>query len=301
VKREKTGLTMIELLIVLGIIALLVGLLIPALSTVRNIAKETKQKAQFATIEMALATFKNDYGDYPESNASINYCGSQKLTEALFGWDLLGFHPKSAWRADGLDALDGPGTYDPDQTRDVNGDGIPDTLNERKGPYLELAATDVFMLGHIREHGGLFSDSDSRFLSKEYFIKRYSLDPDRYMICDSFGTKSVLLPNGKLIKAGSPILYYKSNTSSKICDPQRPQISLYNILDNQLLVNIGSVKDRKIHPLSNTNVFYSYKYGILDPKITARAWPHRPDSYILISAGADGLYGTGDDITNFGN
>ena len=45
---------------------------------------------------------------------------------------------------------------------------------------------------------------------------------------------------------------------------------------------------------------------LIDPKAKAASggiinWPYRPDSYILISAGADGLYGTGDDITNFGN
>jgi hypothetical protein len=48
-----------------------------------------------------------------------------------------------------------------------------------------------------------------------------------------------------------------------------------------------------MHPLD----FYSY---IRDPKVLARAWPYRPDSYILISAGPDGLYGTNDDIRNFG-
>ena len=122
-KRKKTGLTMMELLIVLGIIAILVGLLVPALTVVRQMARETKQKAQFATIEMALAAFKNDDGDYPPSDwtpvpVTGDYCGSQKLAEALLGWDLLGFHPNSAWRADGLDAVGGTSTYDPAQTRD---------------------------------------------------------------------------------------------------------------------------------------------------------------------------------------
>ena len=108
---------MIELLVVLGIIALLVGLLLPAVSAVKKMAKETKQKAQFVTIELALEAFKNDYGDYPPSDwfllsphpSSIHYCGSQRLAEALLGWDLLGFHPNSAWREDGLDVGGVPG------------------------------------------------------------------------------------------------------------------------------------------------------------------------------------------------
>ena len=94
---KKTGLTLVEILIVLGIIALFVGLLIPALTVVKNTAKDVKQKAQLNSIQIALMTFKNDDGDYPPSNWMLNsdYCGAQKLAEALMGWDLLGFHPKT--------------------------------------------------------------------------------------------------------------------------------------------------------------------------------------------------------------
>jgi hypothetical protein len=58
------------------------------------------------------------------------------------------------------------------------------------------------------------------------------------------------------------------------------------------------------HPLFEPPVFDKfYNESIMDPKVSTirRAWPYRPDSYILISAGADGLYGTNDDICNFGN
>jgi hypothetical protein len=33
--------------------------------------------------------------------------------------------------------------------------------------------------------------------------------------------------------------------------------------------------------------------------VRARWEPARPDSYLLVTAGQDGRYGTGDDITNF--
>ena len=99
-KTRTSGLTVIEILVVVGIIALLVGLLLPAVHTVQKMAKETKQRAQFTAIELGLTAFKNDYGDYPPSswwNPNVpggrqNYCGAQKLAEALLGWDLLGFH-----------------------------------------------------------------------------------------------------------------------------------------------------------------------------------------------------------------
>ena len=301
-ERKKTGITIIELLIVLGIIALLVGLLLPALSAVRNMAKETKQKAQFSTIELALATFKNDEGDYPPSggwdytrNASSDYCGAQKLAEALLGWDLMGFHPKSAWKASGLDSADGTSSYDPAHTRDINADGIPDTFDERKGPYLELASSDAFRTGGPE---GLFFDSGA-------------LNPDRFVLCDVFSRKRIVMLNqvtGGTVryKAGTPILYFRANTSSKyLGDPEAG--SIYRVGDNRELMRLGSVEEKlqdiRQHPFYNPPQFSNFFRDIMDPKITTanRMWPYRPDSYILISAGADGLYGTPDDIRNFGN
>ena len=108
-RREKSGLTLVEILTVLAVIALLAGILIPAVSAVRAAAKNAKQRAQFLAIDLALTAFKADDdipgGDYPPSDWFMppgDYCGAQKLAEALLGWDLLGFHPKSEFRADGL-------------------------------------------------------------------------------------------------------------------------------------------------------------------------------------------------------
>ena len=64
---NRKAFTIVELIMVVIIIALLLGILLPAVSTIRTKAKETAQKAQFATIDMALEAFKQDYGDYPPS------------------------------------------------------------------------------------------------------------------------------------------------------------------------------------------------------------------------------------------
>ncbi len=308
-KREKTGFTLVELLTVLAIVAMLVGLLIPSLNLVRNTAKEAKQKVQLTEIGLALTAFRNDHGDYPPSNWLIppgDYCGAQKLAEALLGWDLLGFHPKSAWRADGFDASGGALSYDPGKTRDIDVDGVLDTFNERKGPYLELATTNAFRLGNNparQDPEGLFPNSTP-------------LNPDRYVICDSFGVKKVTIAPGVTAKAGTPILYYRANTASKTIVPPPPTPffqRIYNVSDNMpLTTQLTSIADGQAHKLGNVAGGYEFFYGnptapvpvigyIQDPKVTARPWPYRPDSYLLISAGIDGIYGTSDDICNFGN
>jgi prepilin-type N-terminal cleavage/methylation domain-containing protein len=281
VKRKNRGFTIVELLAAIGIVALMVALLLPALNIVKNKAKETKQKAQFMTINLALTAFKNDYGDYPQSSWSIpgsqgtgssDYCGAQKLAEALVGWDLLGFHPKSDFRANGRNDN---GTY----IYDANN---PTFLDQRKGPYLELATANAFRLGNISVfYPGLYNNTAP-------------LAPNTFVLCDVFEKRKVTFSNGKSAKAGAPILYYRANSSGKTIH------EIYSALDNDAIVNVKQQADGKIHPLSDASNQYQYFYNfILNPKITARPWPYRPDSYILISAGTDGLYGTGDDICNF--
>jgi len=287
VKRKKTGFTMVEILTVVGIIAILVAVLVPTLSMVRIIAKETQQKAQLTAIDLALTAFKSDYGDYPQSNWvwGSDYCGAQKLAEALLGLDLLGFHPDSDWNADGCDDS-GKDLY-PDNLDPTNPTDLAN-LNARRGPYLDAATANVFRLGKTDEHDGLFDDT------KE-------LDEDTYVICDVFATKSVTLADGTVVRAGAPILYYRANTSSKMFDTGPRDKRIYCCYDNAILVALGRMTDGKAHKLADDSFdyFYDEDYKIIDPKVTAMKWPYRADSYILISAGADGLYGTEDDICNF--
>ena len=298
-KCKKSAFTMVEILTVIAIIATLVAILVPALNTVRRIAKEAKQKAQITTIELALETFKNDYGDYPPSSwwapppaptGRQDYCGAQKLTEALVGWDLRGFHPDSDFRADGQND-EGVYIYDPDNAV---------FLEQRKDPYLELASENIFRFG-TSGAGRLDGLFDYSTLGTACPLER-----NTFVICDVFGVKPVLAAGmSRPVKAGAPILYYKANTSSKNIDDAVYENRIYNFRDNYPILALRRLGDwnrsfqsRLVHKLENVTQFYEY---IKDPKVSGRAWPYRPDSYILISAGADGLYGTSDDIRNFGN
>jgi type II secretory pathway pseudopilin PulG len=309
---NRKAFTIVELIIVVTVIALMLGILLPAVSTIRTKAKETAQKAQFATIDMALEAFKQDYGDYPPSgeyegsNSDLSdrvYCGAQKLTEALLGWDLAGFHPKTNWRRDGytgtvVPLVSGIDAYDPcradllDKTR---------TLKERKGPYLEVAKTPVFRLGNSPgANDGLYNPA-----TNANFAFFDSTVPN-YVICDVFGVKKLTI-SGKIVTAGTPVLYYRANTNYKVltCIPKDAPESMYNFNDNIDLLNLGILPNAtSSHKLAtDTMWFCDPKYKISDTKVPAisniKSWPNRPDTYILLSAGADHEFGTNDDILNF--
>jgi prepilin-type N-terminal cleavage/methylation domain-containing protein len=305
VKRREKGFTLVELLTTVGIVTILIALLIPAINMVHKMAKEAEQKAQFNTIGLALEAFKIDYGAYPEStwlssipaNIDVSYQGAQRLTEALVGMDLMGFHPESTWLSTGRDEnnnliylLPGHG---------FNQLQIEENLKKRRGPYLDNPTSYAFRLID------LFDDTSNI----------PSLNPYTYVLCDTFKARRINIQGltGETInaRAGSPILYFKADTSSKVMS--FTQDSIYDHKDNMMYFQLPPLGDvdkppasRQTHRLGgNPMMFYNsgnlpyQTYKIIDPKVTTNLWPHRPDSYILISAGWDGLYGTSDDVLNY--
>jgi prepilin-type N-terminal cleavage/methylation domain-containing protein len=265
VKPERNGFTLVELLICLVIVS----------------------------VDLALLAFKNDQGYYPPSSGQLTgsglgdeadeYCGAQKLAEALVGWDLMGFHPGSNWMA----LVTNNTVYDLGVLTDEQ---IEENLKNRKGPYLDPAMANAFKLD------GLFEDTKT-------------LEGDTFVLCDVFGYKKVRKA-GSIVKAGAPILYYKANTASKrMKNESQPEEQIYNIEDNWTLIEVKRIDDDVVadansDPLMDEGFFYEYGY-IIDKNASAAfgggsfKWPYRPDSYLLISAGHDGRYGTDDDIKNF--
>src|SRR4051812_41748516 len=63
--RRRGGFTLIEMLVVIGIIVLLAGLTIPMVVKARRSAGRTKLASDFGTISQALEEYKNTFGDYP--------------------------------------------------------------------------------------------------------------------------------------------------------------------------------------------------------------------------------------------
>jgi prepilin-type N-terminal cleavage/methylation domain-containing protein len=301
----KTGFTLVEILTVVVIIAILMGLLMPALSQIKKVAKEARQKAQIYSIEVGIELYKEDFGEYPPSHGlgstcaivdlKYSYCGAQTLTEAMLGYDLLGVHPDTIYRTDGLD--ESGGTIYPAVPTATN-------LDERKGPYLDRTNISVFKPRDIFN-----KDTCDAYL-----------EPDRYVICDVFTavTRNITLPGGVIrnYKVGTPILYFRANESALNTElvplQTKNEDNIYNWWENYWLVVRGRVADGdgEKHPIcpgeppsadaENGVPFYNF---IRDPMIPASAGtsgrPVRPDTYILISAGYDGLYGTPDDICNF--
>jgi type II secretory pathway pseudopilin PulG len=283
---KKRAFTIVELLTVMSIIIILMGLLAPAMNRVRRFARKVSQKNQFHSIDVALELFRAEFDGYPNSGAldgstptgGVPYCGAMKLAEAMVGQDLLGFHPDSRFRNDGTDGAAPPTLlYD------------PLTLKARKEHYLPLENANAYKLNDIYPN-----------------IATSPFNGNRFVLCDEY-TPVMNISTGK--KIGMPILYYKANTSNTRHDsadlpvPGNDKGQIYNYLDNNQLVELGKPWNPPPagahHALfSDPTKFYGSTWN---NKVLSMVRPYRVDSYILISAGFDGEYGTPDDVFNFGD
>jgi type II secretory pathway pseudopilin PulG len=275
---RKAAFTIIELLTVMSIIVILIGVLVPALNNVRKYAQKVKQKTQLHGIQQSIELFYNENDGYPPSGAldgaGQSYCGAMKLCEAMMGRDLLGFHPDSVFRADGMDAAGGRDIYLPTK----------ENLNARLGPFLQLDNANAYRLVDIYGSGQTAPFQENVFV-----------------LCDVYTRQ---MRTG--IKTGMPVLYYRAETSNNLHDPNAAPTpmdnmgNIYNYWDNHALVNLGKPWEEAgkvtTHSLSEPARFYR---NTRNDKIFTVRRPYRTDSYILISAGYDGEYGTADDICNF--
>lgn len=255
---------------VIGLVISLIWIVLAsALARVMPLVYEVKQKTQFFYIDGAIELFNSEFDGYPPSDAldedGRSYCGAMKLCEALMGRDLQGFHPSSKFRADGLNES-GAFLYN------------PNTLEDRKGPYVPDASSNPYRLKDLYKDLGPF-------------------DGNEYVLCDIFRQVTHIGTGGKI---GMPILYYKADTSKTahdVNDPNNPE-NIYNYRDNYALLALGVPGDpTRKHPLcQNPKIFYEMTRNYRSAKTNK---PQRADTYILFSAGQDGLYGTEDDIPNF--
>jgi type II secretory pathway pseudopilin PulG len=284
-KGQKTGFTIIELLTIMSIIVIIISVLLPALNMINWYARYATQKNQFRNIDTGLQAYEIDFGEYPDSSAIdaalAQYCGAMKLAEAMVGQDGLGFNPDSTFTAD-----DGTGPtelYPPSP-------GIPPWLSwyeenlKKRKEYMEAKDVQLCSLAD------LYATNTGGFTSTDEVA----------LLCDVY--KRTELRNSKGTKLGMPILYYKADTSKLVHDVDNPDNAdnIYNYKDNHELVKLGVPWDASvIHPLYQAGtgpagkVFYE---KILDKSALPIKRPHNKNGYILISAGGDGIYGTGGSI-----
>ena len=270
-KSRPHGFTLIEILVVVGIIVLLATIALPMMSRAYSQAKRTQMAADLSVISQALEAYRADFGDYPRHSPDIT--GASLLCWALVApggkGDGLGNPP-------GTDGNEGPGFR------------IRGTTGTVKGPYLPV---DRFTIGTIAPPG--MASSPVQVLPATTFDNRADVLSDRYYHpILYFPANKGADPTSKHVPAGA---YVNSGDFSPL--------ALYNFIDTHgsTFAPTGYGIDQPPNRL--TPKVMAYRLGNIDGSGTLAAsdTPSGLGPYLLWAPGPDGYYGTEDDVVDNGH
>jgi prepilin-type N-terminal cleavage/methylation domain-containing protein len=316
---RRRGFTLIELLVVVAIITMLIGILLPTLSAARDKAKNVKTRAALKSYGEALEMYRNDNetdesaritNGYPPSAMAPDLTetdtpdlpGACWLVRHLMGKDMKGYaSPRAA------------GNLPPTEWYGFNGN-TPKV--ERVGPYLESAKVvrvkdlpqspnnPQATWGNAREQQVLVdtfgypvlyyvaNPAQARWTRAN--IATYGAsdqdEPGIYNFQDNALFTGQCLGTSTGGGGGCPMVSWHFQGD----DPHFIEFFGSNPPDRTLIINeVGTFPYYILH-----KKLYE---STLDPGAPqdVTTVPHRKDSFLLITAGKDGIFGSSDDVKNF--
>ena len=215
-KRHRTAFSLIELLVVVGIIAVLIGLIMPMLSAARRHAKCLQCKAQLADLGHALQIYSNENGGW------LYPCASDSQGNTIPHWGSpVPPHERWPMKVYKLASAPWPPPYDPAQY-----DGEPDPVKFPAGPYtpavLRCSSDDnpaeahsYVLNSHLCQHGLKAGGHDFGGLSVSEVVlagEKRSTETDYYMQEHDFDRVVEQYRHGTSV--GSNCLYLDGHVST---------------------------------------------------------------------------------------
>jgi prepilin-type N-terminal cleavage/methylation domain-containing protein len=295
---RRQGFTLIEVLVVVGIIVLLAAIILPAIKQAQLHASRASTAADLLVISEALEAYKADFGDYPRLDHKDHPGLPRVIGAPLLCWALVAPGPAISQPLATQGGLSSPG-----DGADGPGFRLRGTTGPVKGPYLP---PDRFLIGTIDWVGvvhqpGLVTANalqTANFDNAEDVLADRNNSPILYFAATR-GAAATSSPNG-FVKPPLPLLWTK---------PSQPPAVFY-FEDNQIYLNLlkpPSASDPG-HPGGNPlNLtrdpnrgwqVMAYRLGDANYNGTIEPGevPVTTGPYLLWSAGPDTIFGNDDDV-----
>ncbi|MDA7951853.1 MAG: type II secretion system GspH family protein [Pirellulaceae bacterium] len=258
-QKSRSGFSVVELLVVIGIISVLMALISAGVFTAMRYAQDSAQKWELTTISESLEAYKNKYGAYPPDFSEI---------DAVYAHLAAAFPDQTNDDRNAVIAY----IYGPEQLQDGTND-----LNQTHALYFFLSGLSADLENPFIGTGGPLSDNygneprDELFEFKAAQLK--SSQPFAAADPTDMRTVFIYLPSG-VTSIQNPIVYFNHKTYGYNPDGT-PNPAFLTFTHS-----IGS---------TDTN-HYPHPYLFADGN---DAEPYcNPNSFQLITAGRDELYDT---------
>jgi prepilin-type N-terminal cleavage/methylation domain-containing protein len=270
----RRGFTFIELMVVIGIIALLAAILLPMANRARAMARRISMQSDLQAIVIAIDAYKHDFGDIPrpDGNVAGPFQGS-----CILVWSLIapgpanGVSPRKTRSVLTFDGADGPGFR------------IRGTAGQVFGPYL---ATDHFRLGVLGNPTSLATAIQVLPPPTGFF------DDSATFLGDSYGNAILYWPRKLKVNITDMNHYLaklnRTDPAAYIADDNDPGIALGAASLDPGAITKFQLRLPGVVPSGSTAILPDPSQALQQP-------------YILWSAGPDGRFCTDDDVTNFTN
>lgn len=323
IRRNRTaanGFTLVEMLTVIAIITLLIGILVPALSSARNSATKAAVRAQIQSIATGCVMFKNDDGEFPRSNPYTygplgdsagqttamtnwevtNLNGAHLIVDAMIGRDSLGYDPKI-----------GTGAGASIASRWYGGQDGSGNTRLRRDPYVKPEGISLASVEKPPEDafGPVPGGTDVVLPRPD------NSDARTTVFIDKFGFALLYYRANPRATQSMPLMQTSTAADANVSN------GVYDGRDNEMFTSQGSAPNiHRIKDANDAGIAWAFPGTPSDPPLanqfgeyirSIRATTYddtgkmvfpRPvfaDSYIILSAGKDGIYGTLDDVANF--